>query len=163
MSNAKRPHIATEAVHAGEPRPAAHDALTVPVVQTATYSFENTAELVAFMEGRKEREEYGRYGNPTVRAAEAKIAALDKAEDAVMVTSGMAAITNTLLILLSTGDHFIITEDCYRRTRAFCNTFLTRFGIECTTVRPGDYDAIEAAIQPNTKLIFSESPTNPFM
>ena len=158
----------TEAVHAGEARFRSHNSLTVPIVQTSTYTFDNTAALIDYVEEHMfwdvpEREEYGRYGNPTVRAAEAKIAALDKAEDAVMVSSGMAAITNTMLIRLSAGDHFIITEDCYRRTRAFCRTFLTRFGIECTTVRPGDYDAIEAAIQPNTKLIFSESPTNPFL
>ncbi len=158
----------TEAVHAGEKRYLSHHSLTVPIVQTSTYTFENTAQLTNYLEEHMfwdvpEREEYGRYGNPTVRAVEAKLAALDKAEDALLVSSGMAAITTTLMIMLSAGDHFIITEDCYRRTRNFCRTFLTRFTIECTTVRPGDYEAIEAAIQPNTKLIFSESPTNPFL
>lgn len=163
-----QPSQLTQAVHAGEERYLSHHSVTVPIVQTSTYTFKDTAALIDYVEEHMfwdvpEREEYGRYGNPTVRAAEAKIAALDKAEDAILTSSGMAAITSTLLIMLSTGDHFIITEDCYRRTRAFCRTFLTRFGIECTTVRPGDYDGIEAAIQPNTKLIFSESPTNPFM
>lgn len=163
-----QPSQLTQAVHAGEERYISHHSVTVPIVQTSTYTFKDTAALIDYVEEHMfwdvpEREEYGRYGNPTVRAAEAKIAALDKAEDAILTSSGMAAITSTLLIMLSTGDHFIITEDCYRRTRAFCRTFLTRFGIECTTVRPGDYDGIEAAIQPNTKLIFSESPTNPFM
>ena len=158
----------TQAVHAGEKRYISHDSVTVPIVQTSTYTFEDTASLISYMEEHMfwdvpEREEYGRYGNPTVRAAEAKLAALDGAEDALLLSSGMAAITTTLFILLSQGDHFVMTEDCYRRTRGFCNTFLTRFGISCTTVAPGDYDAIEAAIRPETKLIFSESPTNPFL
>ncbi|MDE0141452.1 MAG: aminotransferase class I/II-fold pyridoxal phosphate-dependent enzyme [Caldilineaceae bacterium] len=158
----------TQAVHAGEKRYISHDSLTVPIVQTSTYTFEDTASLINYMEEHMfwevpEREEYGRYGNPTVRAAEAKLAALDAAEDALLLSSGMAAITTTLFILLSQGDHFVMTEDCYRRTRGFCNTFLTRFGITCTTVEPGDYDAIEAAVKPETKLIFSESPTNPFL
>ncbi len=158
----------TQAVHAGEKRYISHDSVTVPIVQTSTYTFEDTASLISYMEEHMfwdvpEREEYGRYGNPTVRAAEAKLAALDGAEDALLLSSGMAAITTTLFILLSQGDHFVMTEDCYRRTRGFCNTFLTRFGITCTTVAPGDYDAIEASIQPETRLIFSESPTNPFL
>jgi cystathionine gamma-synthase len=158
----------TDAVHAGEARYLSHNSLTVPIVQTSTYTFENTAALIDYVENHMfwdvpEREEYGRYGNPTVRATEAKLAALDGAEDAVLVSSGMAAISTTLMIMLSAGDHFIITEDCYRRTRAFCRTFLSRFGIECTVVRPADYEGIEAAIQPNTRLIFSESPTNPFL
>lgn len=164
----RKPGRLTQAVQAGEERYRAHNSVTVPIVQTSTYTFDNTAQLIDYVEEHMfwdvpEREEYGRYGNPTVRAAEAKIAALDGAEDALLVSSGMAAITTTLFILLSQGDHFVITEDCYRRTRGFCNTFLTRFGIECTTVRPGDYQAIEAAIQPNTRLLFSESPTNPFL
>ncbi len=158
----------TQAVHAGEKRYLSHDSLTVPIVQTSTYTFEDTAKLIEYMEEHMfwdvpEREEYGRYGNPTVRAAEAKLAALDGAEDALVLSSGMAAITTTLFILLSQGDHFVMTEDCYRRTRGFCNTFLTRFGVSCTVVAPGDYDELEAAIRPETKLIFSESPTNPFL
>lgn len=168
--NAASPRLSsqTKAVHAGEKPFLSHDSVTVPIVQTSTYTFEDTASLINYMEEHMfwdvpEREEYGRYGNPTVRAAEAKLAALDSAEDSLLLSSGMAAITTTLFILLSQGDHFVMTEDCYRRTRGFCNTFLTRFGITCTTVTPGDYDAIEAAIRPETKLIFSESPTNPFL
>ena len=162
------PSPLTQAVHAGEKRYLSHDSLTVPIVQTSTYTFEDTASLIDYMEEHMfwevpEREEYGRYGNPTVRAVEAKLAALDGADDALVLSSGMAAITTTLFILLSQGDHFVMTEDCYRRTRGFCNTFLTRFGVTCTIVAPGDYDALEAAIQPETRLIFSESPTNPFL
>ena len=119
----------TTAIHAGEARFVSHHSLTVPIVQTATYTFENTDALIAYQEDKMfwdvpERVEYGRYGNPTVYAVEAKLAALEGAEDAMLVSSGMAAITTTLMILLSQGDHFIIAEDCYRRTRIFCNSFL---------------------------------------
>ena len=158
----------TQAVHAGEERFRSHHSLTVPIVQTAVYTFDTTQALVEFTEehmfwDEPEREEYGRYGNPTVRAVEAKLAALEGAQDAVLVSSGMAAVTSTLLLLLSAGQHFILTDNCYHSTLAFSRDFLKRFGIECTFVPCGDYDALERAIRPNTRLIFSESPTNPFM
>ena len=158
----------TQAVHAGSQRPFAHHALTTPIVQTATYTFENTSDLCQFMDARmwggaKDRTEYGRYGNPTVAAAEAKIAALDSAEDALLFSSGMAAVTTVLLSFLASGTHLIITHDAYRRTRQFCLKFLKRYGIAATVVPAGDYDALEAAIQPNTRLLVSESPTNPYL
>lgn len=160
----------TQAVHAGASRRKAHASLNTPVVQTATYTFGDTADLVDFMEsktwgdGQHGREEYGRYGNPTVSAVEQRIAALDKAEDAVLFASGMNAVTTLLLTVLPAGAHIIMTNDCYRRTRQFCQTFLARLGIETTVVDCGDYDAIEAAIIPRkTRFIVSESPTNPYL
>jgi cystathionine gamma-synthase len=75
----------------------------------------------------------------------------------------MAAVTNVLLSMLSAGSHVIFTDDCYRKTRQFCQTFLQRLGIESTQVPMGDYEALEAAIQPNTRIIISESPTNPYL
>ncbi|HEY4690461.1 MAG TPA: aminotransferase class I/II-fold pyridoxal phosphate-dependent enzyme [Anaerolineae bacterium] len=158
----------TRSVHAGHTRPFAHHALTVPIVQTATYTFADTADLCTFMDARmwggaRERTEYGRYGNPTVAEVEAKIAALDGAEDALLFASGMAAVTTVLLSFLSSGTHLIVTDDAYRRTRQFCLTFLKRLGIEATVVPMGDYAALEAAIRPNTRLILSESPTNPYL
>ena len=160
----------TQAVHAGASRRKAHASLNTPVVQTATYTFGDTADLVDFMEsktwgdGQHGREEYGRYGNPTVSAVEQRIAALDRAEDAVLFASGMNAVTTLLLTVLPAGAHIIMTNDCYRRTRQFCQTFLARLGIETTVVDCGDYDAIEAAIIPRkTRFIVSESPTNPYL
>lgn len=158
----------TQAVHAGEQRFRAHHSLTVPVVQSAVYTFDTTADLVNYTEDRlfwsePEREEYGRYGNPTVRALEAKLAELEGAQDAIAVSSGMGAVTATLLLLLQPGQHFILTDNCYLSTLDFSQGFLKRYGIACTLTPFGDYDAIEAAIRPETRLIFSESPTNPFM
>lgn len=158
----------TQSVHAGRARQQPHDSLTTPLIQTATYTFADTADLTGFMQAKvwgdgAQREEYGRYGNPTVRAVEARLAALEGAQDALLFASGMAAVTATLLSILPTNSHIILTDDCYRRTREFALTFLKRLGIESTLVPMGDYDALEAAIQPNTRLIVSESPTNPYL
>jgi cystathionine gamma-synthase len=154
----------TRAVHAGEQAHNPHDAITTPIVATATYVFADTAALRDHFEGRSEREEYGRYGNPTVRTAERKLAALDGAEDAAMFGSGMAAATTALLALLKSGDHVVMTSDCYRRTRQFIVGFLSRFQITATLVEPGELGALERALQPGkTKVILSESPTNPYL
>jgi cystathionine gamma-synthase len=75
----------------------------------------------------------------------------------------MTAVTNILLSILSTGSHIIYTDDCYSKTRDFINKFLKRLGIENTLVAMGDYEALATAIQPNTRLILSESPTNPYL
>lgn len=158
----------TDAVHLGRARHNAYHSLTVPVVQTATYTFEDTADLCAFQEARmwggaKDRTEYGRYGNPTVAACEAKLAALDHGDDAILFASGMAAVTSVLLAMLPTGAHIVIGDDCYRRTRQFCLTILKRLGISTTVIPMGDFATLEASIQPNTRLIISESPTNPYL
>ncbi len=167
----KRPFgSSTRAVHGqlDGRRPNAHHALTTPLVQTATYTFTDTADLCAFMDakmwgGVEGRGEYGRYGNPTVQSAEKRIAALENGGDALLFPTGMTAVTNVLLSILPTGSHIIFTDDCYRKTRVFVSAFLRRLGIESAQVAMGDYDALEAAIQPNTRIIISESPTNPYL
>lgn len=152
----------TKAVHGGEPRSKALDAITTPIAQTSTYTFANTQELCDHFEHRIERQEYGRYGNPTQRVAEEKLATLDCAEDGLLFSSGMAAITTTLFAMLSRGSHVVVTDDAYRRTRQFLNQTLRRYGVEVSTAPAGDYERIEEAVRPNTRLIFSESPTNPY-
>lgn len=169
----REPGIATETVHGRmtERKTRAHHSLVTPLVQTATYTFADTADLRAFMEAKMwggdpamgERGEYGRYGNPTVRSVEKRLAALENGADALLFPTGMAAVTNVLLSILSSGSHVIYTDDCYRRTRHFCQTFLPRLDIDSTQVPMGDYDALEAAVRPNTRLIISESPTNPYL
>lgn len=163
-------NFSTQAIHAGEERDKPFHSLTIPIVQTAVFTFRDTADMVAYqteaLDNRHkppEREEYGRYGNPTQQAVERKLAQLDGGEAALLFSTGMCAITTTLLTLLSPGDHMILTGDCYRRTRQFCQTFLTRFGVGVTVVPPGDYTAMEAAICRPTKVLFSESPTNPYL
>ena len=152
----------TLAVHGGEPRTYPYDALAAPITQTATYSFADTAELIAYFEGHMEREEYGRYGNPSVRLVEEKVAALERTEDAAAFASGMAAITSTILALVKSGSHVILFADCYRRTRQFVTTFLDRFGVSSTLIPPADVEALKAAIRPETRLVIAEAPTNPY-
>jgi cystathionine gamma-synthase len=152
----------TRAVHGGEKRPKPSNALTTPIAQTATYTFANTAELSDHFEGHIEREEYGRYGNPTQQVAQGKLAALEGAEDALLFSSGMAAITTTLFAMLSKGAHVVVTDDAYRRTRQFLNQILRRYGVDVSTVPAGDYERMEDAVRQTTRLIFSESPTNPY-
>ncbi|MEO8604759.1 MAG: aminotransferase class I/II-fold pyridoxal phosphate-dependent enzyme [bacterium] len=152
----------TRAVHGGEVRPKLANAVTEPIVQTSSYTFADTAELADYFEGRTERVEYGRYGNPTQRVAERKLAALEGAADGLLFSSGMAAITTTLFAMLSKGAHVVVTDDAYRRTRQFLLQTLRRYGVEVTVVPAGDYERLEEALRPTTRLIFSESPTNPY-
>ncbi|HYC22601.1 MAG TPA: aminotransferase class I/II-fold pyridoxal phosphate-dependent enzyme [Candidatus Bathyarchaeia archaeon] len=166
MSRAKNDkggrHLATEAIHGGETRPRPGNAITTPIFQTATYVFQDTRELVDYMSHRVEREEYGRYGNPTQRIAEAKCAALEGAEAGLAFSSGMAAITTALFAVLRQGQHVVLTDDCYRRTRQFCRTVLAKFGVEVTIVETGNDAALESAIRAETRVLISESPTNPY-
>jgi cystathionine gamma-synthase len=155
--------VHTTAVRSGQPRVEAFDAVTVPIVCSATYSFRSSAEIEDHFEGRVQREEYGRYGNPTVRAAERKIAALDGAADAALFGSGMAALTTALLALVRSGDHVVLTSDGYRRTRGFVTGTLARFGVDATVVPAGDVEAAIAATRPSTRAILVESPTNPYL
>ncbi len=154
MSHEQLPQgVSSRAVHGGERQQRLGDALTVPIYQTATYVFRDTQELIDFKEGRIDKGEYGRYGNPTVHAAERKLAELEHADEALLWASGMCAITSVLLTLLRPGQHMIITADSYRRTRQFCDSMLRRLGIEVAVVPPGDPQAVEAAVQPNTRLL----------
>src|SRR5918999_6216795 len=162
MHRARDRGIGTVAVHGGETRPKLGNALATPIVQTATYTFANTGELRDHFERRIEREEYGRYGNPTQRIAERKLAALEGAEECLLFSSGMAAVTTTLYAVLGHGSHVVVTDDSYRRTRQFLTQTLHRYGIEVSVVPAGDYEAMEEAIRPTTRVLVSESPTNPY-
>ena len=155
--------LATRAVHAGEDREHYADAITTPIVQTATYVFKDSREIEAYTRGAKERFEYGRYGNPTEQVAQRRLCALEGAEDCVVFASGMSAITTTILALVKRHDHIVITDDAYKRTLEFCSQYLQRFDVGCTIVPFGDYDALDRAVGPRTRFIFSESPTNPYL
>jgi cystathionine gamma-synthase len=157
----------TESVHAGGQRSYAERSLTLPTFGTATYIFKNTNDLVEFKEGEQKNKglmyDYGRYGNPSVQVCEQRVAQLDGGEEAVLFSSGMGAISAVLLGLLKSGDHMVIGEECYRKTRCLCSDILKGFGISVSVVPMGDYEALEKAINAKTRLIFSESPTNPYL
>ena len=158
----------TLAVHAGEARRKPYGAVTTPIVQTSTYTFADTAEIIDFMRAKNSgeqdvRDEYGRYSNPTQTAVEAKLASLEGGEKALLFASGMSAITTALSALLSKGDHLILVEGCYHRTGEFTTAFLSRWGIKTSIVQIDDPGAWEAVIRTNTRLIFAETPTNPYL
>ncbi len=156
----------TEAVHAGESRAKPYDAVPTPIVQTATYTFKDSAEIAAFTRGDHpdpDRGEYGRYGNPTVRSVEQRLAALEGTEDAALFASGMAALTTTVLALVRAGQHVVLFRDCYRMTLEFTTEVLDRFGVEHTLLEAGDVASLPAALRPETRLVLSESPTNPYL
>ena len=166
MSKRDRPPgPSTSAVHGGEhrERPRVADALTTPIVQSATYWFRDTQELIDYQEGRHQSFEYGRYGNPTTRTAEEKLRELEGGEACVVSASGMNSVTTMLLALVPQGGRIVTTRDCYRRTRQFIATVLPKMGIETTIIDPGDTGALEAALEQPTSLFFSESPTNPYL
>ena len=153
----------TQSVHAGEARQKPCDAITDPIFCSSTYTFANTQSVIDFVEQKQEREEYGRYGNPGERVVERKLAALEGGESATLFSSGMAAIVGVFLSQLNSGDEVIFFDECYHRSREFCFKHLSRFGVVTHQVRTGDFDAMAAAINEKTRLLVSESPTNPHL
>lgn len=154
---------ATSSVHGGELRQQEANAITTPIYQTSTFWFQNSQEVIDYQEGKTDREEYGRYGNPTWRAVERKLSELEGGEESILFASGMCAATTTFLALLPSGSHMIVTNDCYRRTRQFIEEYLHRMGVEVSIIEPSNLSAFEAAIRDNTVLFFTESPTNPYL
>jgi cystathionine gamma-synthase len=155
----------TRAVHGGEreSKPRVTDSITTPIVQSATFWFRDTQEVIAYQEGRHPSFEYGRYGNPTTRALEEKLCALEGGEDCVVSASGMNSVTTLLLALVPQNGHLVTTHDCYRRTRQFIQTLLPKMGIQTTVVDPSDCEGVERALDAGASLFFSESPTNPYL
>jgi cystathionine gamma-synthase len=155
--------FSTQAIHAGEARQKPGDAITDAIFCASTYTFPNTQSVIDFIEQKLPREEYGRYGNPSEKVVERKLATLEGGESALLFSSGMTAIVVLLLAKLNAGDEVIFFDECYRRSREFCTLHLSRYGVTTKQVKTGDYDAMDAAITPRTKLLVSESPTNPHL
>lgn len=156
--------IETIAVHSGErEEKRQHRSVVTPIEQTAAYYFEDTQQIKDFHEGRLDGIKYGRYGCPTQHAAERKIADLEKADRALLFSSGMGALTTTILALAEKGQHVLFTDNCYRNTRRFFMEFLPKLGIESTEVPIDDLINLNDYIKPESVLFFSELPTNPFL
>jgi cystathionine beta-lyase/cystathionine gamma-synthase len=157
--------FATRAIHAGEhPDPLTH-AHNTPIYATATFAFDTAAEkeaaVDAAMAGDPTAYFYSRTGNPTTRALEEKLASLDGAEDAVVAASGMACVSSTLLAHLGSGDHVVVGDELFIITRILLEEDFPRRGIGVTPVDMTDLAAVEAAITPQTKVLFFETATNP--
>ena len=157
--------FSTLSVHAGQDRKKPADSITTPIFQTSTFVFESMAAGARYARlrarGKATRFEYGRYGSPTQRDAERKIAELEGAEAAVVFASGMAAVSTAVLAFASQGEHIVCGDEVYKRTRDLCETVLPRLGIETTFVPTTDLGALKRALRPNTAVVFLECPTNP--
>ncbi|MEM0058473.1 MAG: aminotransferase class I/II-fold pyridoxal phosphate-dependent enzyme [Candidatus Bathyarchaeia archaeon] len=152
--------FSTKAVRGGE-KPDALGAVSAPIYETSVFAFMSTKRLIDVISERAEGYIYTRFDNPTVRAVEEKMAVLEDAEDAAAFSSGMAAITTTILTLTSKGDHIIASMDLYGGTLTFFQEVLPRFGVEVSLVDASNLGEVEKALQSNTRVIYVETPTNP--
>jgi methionine-gamma-lyase len=153
--------FATLAVHAGEAPCQVTGALDTPIYQSTTFAAADSDEMAALYSGKKPGYMYTRYGNPTIHALQEKIAALEAGEAALAFASGMAAISSAILGYVQAGDHVVAAGALYGAAYNFLNRKLPAMGASTAfvqTTRPEDF---EKAIQPNTRLIYFESPSNP--
>lgn len=153
----------TLAVHAGESPCPATGALNTPIYQSTTFVASSAEEMAAICGEEKPGYIYTRYGNPTVRALEVKMAALEGGEDAIATGSGMAAISSAILGYVSAGDHVVAARSLYGAAYNFLDRTLPRFGASTTFVPSTHVGDFEKAIQPATRLIYFETPSNPVL
>ncbi len=128
---------------------------------TSSFVFDSAAQAAARFSGEEEGNVYSRFTNPTVNAFQQRLAALEGAEAAVATASGMSSILALIMAHLSAGDHIVASNSLFGATLQMLNNILSRFGITTTCVSQTDVSAWEAAIRPNTKLFFLETPSNP--
>ena len=152
---------ATELIHAGEVQRGDAVPLTTPIYETTTFVFENAAEVVAYNEGRSGKFLYSRYTNPTVVSVETKLAVLDRAEAALLFSSGMGATATILMALLKAGDEVLCGAAIYGGTLHLLEDVLTRFGVVSRFITLDDLANLERVIGDRTRLVWFETPINP--
>jgi cystathionine gamma-synthase len=154
-------HPATIAVWAGEERYLAERATQVPIVQSIPFGYGDLDEWMGVALGQREGHIYSRNSNPTTRAFEEKVGALEGAEDSTSFATGMAAISNTLYAFLKPGDRVVSVKDTYGGTNKIFLEFLPRAGVEVTLLDTTDHDAVEEELAKGCNLLYLETPTNP--
>ena len=153
-------HLDTLAVRAGVARTGEGEH-SEPIFLTSSYVFDSAADAAARFAGDSPGNVYSRYTNPTVRAFEQRIAALEGAEQAVGTASGMAAILSTCMALLKSGDHVVCSRNVFGTTINLFGKYLAKFGVQVTFVPLLALDDWRAAMRPNTAMLFLETPSNP--
>jgi cystathionine beta-lyase/cystathionine gamma-synthase len=151
---------ATLAIHAGDAKPGRNGPVAPAIERSSNFVFANTAEMKRWAEGKSKAYIYTRYGNPTLAIAEAKLAALEGAEAAIVTASGMAAISSTLLAVLQSGDELIATRQVYGGSYRLLRDLLPSFGIRVRFVEP-DLDGVDHLVNERTRALYIETPTNP--
>ncbi len=131
------------------------------IFPTSSFVFANAAEAAARFGGEEPGNIYSRFTNPTVRAFEQRLAAMEGGAACVATASGMAAILATMMGLLRSGDHVVCSRSVFGTTTVLLNNYMARFGVEVSYVPLSDLSAWEEATQPNTRLYFCETPSNP--
>lgn len=160
MPDDKEWGFATQAIRAGFER-SSFGEHSEPLYLTSSYVFDSAEQAAARFAGSDTGNIYSRYTNPTVSVFEQRLAAMEGAEMAVATASGMAAILSTCMALLKSGDHVICSRSVFGTTTALFTRYMQKFGVDVTFVVLADLSAWQAAIKPNTKLLFVETPSNP--
>jgi cystathionine beta-lyase/cystathionine gamma-synthase len=160
MANEK---LGTLAVHGGEDQVWTVPAVNTPIYQTTTYRFDSAADAAAYLDAPEGKWLYSRLENPTVIAAERKVALLEGTEQAALFASGMAAIHAALVAHLAAGDTLLVADTIYGQTTRLVRTVLTRFGVKVVEVPLQRLAASAAAAPPGARALLFETPTNPTM
>ena len=153
-------HFETEAIRAQLER-SQYLEHSAPIYLTSSFVFEDSEDMRASFAEEKDRNIYSRYSNPNTSELVNKIAILEGVETGVAFASGMSAIYTTFVALLSAGDHIVSCRAVFGSTHTLYTQFFPKWNIEHSYFDPGDFDTLEASIQPNTKILYVESPTNP--
>lgn len=153
----------TRAVHAGDDRTGHFGALSVPIYPASVYAFADADEGAAIHNEEKDGYYYGRLGNPTQRALESAVCDLECGEAALALASGMAAVSAAVFTACRAGDHIVAPQSMYSTATNFLQNVKERFGIETTFVDATDAENYRAAIRPNTRLFWIETPSNPLV
>ncbi len=153
--------MATKVIHAAQHPDPQTGAVAPPIYQTSTFAFESAAQGAARFAGTEPGYIYTRIGNPTTATLEENVAILEGGAGGLATASGMAAVSTTLLALLSKGDHMIGTDAVYGPSRVVVEREFARFGIESDFLDTADLGLIEKHIKPNTKVLYVETPANP--
>lgn len=150
----------TQAVRAGQLR-SGEGEQSEPIFPTSSFRFNSAAQAAARFSGNEPGNIYSRFTNPTVRTFEQRLAALEGGERCVATSSGMAAILSTCMGVLKNGDHIVSSRSIFGSTVVLFDSFMAKFGVTTSYVAQTDLATWEAAIRPNTKLLFAETPSNP--
>lgn len=152
--------LSTRAVRVGHER--THEAEhSEPIFATSSFCFDSAREAAESFAGNRSGNVYSRFTNPTVRAFQDRLAAMEGGQECVATSSGMAAILATCMALLKAGDHIVSSTGVFGATTMLFNNFLAKFGVDVTWVPPTDPERWREAVRPETRLLYLETPTNP--
>jgi methionine-gamma-lyase len=138
-----------------------NEPVALPIYQTSTFRYKSVEDLEKYLDGDETQYQYTRYENPTLRAVQEKIAELERGERCYVFSSGMAAITSSMLAFLKEGDELLASNSLYGRTQLFIQNWLPRFGVKTRQIPVDEFPKVDRYFTPKTRILYIESPTNP--